>query len=324
MKQNMKNNFLLLLLISTLFTPIYHIFANDISIYVPEFFTSSGEHIPVHNLSISASVMYDAQGFWGCLQSQQSIVENEAYDATIYGLKNEYQKYLVAIDWNKLTQPRVRCAHDSDAMLTTRTYPMQVYVNYGVAKVQWYIANSNWKLLIWIQDSKGILEYPTSFFSTRSNQGPDRVWYSDGTTWDYGSATSSHIMRYLATGSGGIFSTSGHISWTGITSFVRKSWNGTVILNSQISAQKRETIRFHLWNPNTLIRWTFDVFMYPGWDKVELELYRNNILIKKLKKNTDFWVRPSRIEAGKYIIFHPERFYAYWDEVRISFNPLTY
>ncbi len=70
-------------------------------------------------------------------------------------------------------------------------------------------------------------------------------------------------------------------------------------LQSERNSNNTETISYKIINPKT----NFSIFLYPDGKNISGGLYREGKLVKKLRKNIDFWVKPSKIEAGKFITY---------------------
>lgn len=178
----MKNKFLCILPILLTINCIQISYANDVILTPPVLQDISGNVLPLRNVLISTTIQYDAGDYGNCLQSQQSMDENNAFRKSIYILKNQYREYLSGILWEKYSIPFTRCEEDSDAMRSDTIYPMLVYVNYSIGNIQKQLnAYTKWKIRFGISNPTEVLVYPTGYFSTRSTSSDeDIVWYSNG------------------------------------------------------------------------------------------------------------------------------------------------
>lgn len=300
------------------------IFANEFFVYPPTFFSSGWNIIDVKNLDILVIPEYNLPNFGTCLQSQESLNDEINLQNWIYSLKEKYSKYLSWITWDDYNGPRTRCKEDSDAMVPTKRYPMSLLIRYWISHVEKNLIDTRWILPLGITNSSEILTYPSSFFLTRESSSPsDIVWYSNGNVWQYGTYSDSLIASFVPVSQGGLFSLTGIVQWTGLTTSIRKDWYGGVRINTHSWLTNTETIHFMLWGI-WKIMWTFQVFMYPDGKNINVDLYKNWLRVRKMKRNIDYWIRPSRIESGRYIIFRPEKLQLFGDEVKISFSPIGY
>ena len=315
-----------LLLIGILSVWTSPISAAGLSISDPVFTDTSGEEITPDNLSIQVSVQYDAQNYGTCIQSQESENLRNTEELKIYEQIQKYASSLTGIlTANEHKKWLPKCVHDSDASNSTRTYPLEYYINYSSTDIQKNLANTKWRLSAWIGERQKVLDYPTGFFLSRVDSGviPDTTWDSNGKEQLFNSNTQSytHFFEFTPSkdGSWGIFYTTGSIIGKDIQSSIRKSWYGAMKLQSERNSNNTETISYKIINPKT----NFSIFLYPDGKNISGGLYREGKLVKKLRKNIDFWVKPSKIEAGKFITYKLAKLAKQWDEIRMTVTPVN-
>ena len=316
--------FLILIGVLSLWTSA--ISAAGLSISDPTFTDTSGKEITPDNLSIQVSVQYDAQNYGTCIQSQESETLRNTEEFKIYEQIQKYTSSLTGIlTDNEHKKWLPKCVHDSDVSNATRTYPLEYYINYSAKNVQKNLVNTKWVLNVWIGDRQKVLDYPSGYFWTRVNgwMWQDIAWDSAGKEQVFNSYTQNYAHFFEFTPSSndasGVFYTTWSISGKTIGSSIAKSWGGALKVRTSKNTEHRETISYTITDPKT----NFSIFLYPNGTNVSGELYRAGKFVKKLRKNIDFWVRPSKVEAGKFITYKFDKIAKQWDEIRMTVTPVN-
>lgn len=320
MKKFLFFSFLFLLL------SVWKSFANEIWISAPEFQDFSWSTIAIKHLDVQTSIQYDINYTDCSYGNWLTVLNNER--KSIFTLKNKYIWKLTGINWDAYNIPLPECDYYGKGNSGIDSYPMYIYTNYEIHPLGKYIDNTYWKVSQTVSNPEDILTYPSNFFTaqTLGTNIVDKVWCRDGSTpATYIGCTIDPFLDFIKTDSWWTFSTTGILSGRWIASNQKKSWYWAIGIISEASKKRKEVVHFQLPSPNWVKNTTFHLVVSPWFiEKPEVTLYKNNVIIRQLKKNRDYWIRPSRIEAAQSIDFHPEKFSLEADEVRISVTPISY
>lgn len=309
-----------------LFLNSWKSFANEIWISAPDFQDFSWNTVAIKNLDILTGIQYNinntdcSYGYW------LNIANSERKN--LFALKEKYASTLYGIDWDAYNIPLPECDYYGKGTSGIDSYPMNIFTNYEVHPLGKYIDNTYWKVEQTISNPEEILVYPSNIFTaqTLGTGIIDKVWCRDGSTpGAYGKCSVDSFLNFTKTNIWWIFFATGTLAGKGISSRQNKSWYWSIDITSKSSKTWIEVVHFRIPSLLWVKSATFHLVVSPGFtEKPEVTLYKNNIAIRQLKKNREFWIRPSRIEAAQYIDFHPEKFQNEGDEIRISLTPISY